>query len=466
MTKKYKVNTLKWVIISTLTMILVLFAYPMRNLFGTSNYFIIKLLYIIFSTFIIWLLYLLLKRYKRKSPFITTYFKQIFFGASVLVAITTGFLHLCYLKLVVIPDSLYCTYYDEYHYKLYTPETGCKELEVITKEIKNGKLVQLSYDVDQTHYERYYENERVIKTIEVRPNERINLNDTVSLKVTKKIVTEYVYQDRLFKQERVIHYRIGDHDFMTQEQFYQSEQVEVEVDSETLYRIEIKKQLKSPTLLMSKSDLMTQIFTDDYLANNNLLTIRDHLADELSLYIDSQSKDTRYFFNVKNSRSGKSNLLIEGDYDFNHNSARFIYGNIAITPTIYADKFYSSGWDKGKELIVDQMAYNNHRVVKSIYGKNNNRGGYRIYEFLVKCNDLENYCDATHGDRTIFRHFIDQDGPITKVETFNVGQRDVFAYTDWIPTTNIQYDEYYFPFDYSVSFSDLFEEPVPFLLIN
>lgn len=84
----------------------------MRDLFGTSYIIITKLIYVIYSSTLIWIVYVLLNGFRNTSNFLKNHFKVMLFTLSILVAIGTGILHLTYLKTFVVPDFLYCTYYD------------------------------------------------------------------------------------------------------------------------------------------------------------------------------------------------------------------------------------------------------------------------------------------------------------------------------------------------------------------
>ncbi len=125
------IKSLNFILLLDLLLIILLFSLPFYKLYGSSYYFILKIIFVVIILNSL-LLFIFLKKMADKYLPIGRYFKPLLLVFSIILIVAIGQLHLMYLHHFVIPDSLYCNYYDEYNYKIYYSDSNsCPELKVL-----------------------------------------------------------------------------------------------------------------------------------------------------------------------------------------------------------------------------------------------------------------------------------------------------------------------------------------------
>lgn len=462
---KNRLKNIRKIIIMEFILLIFLVFSPVRNLFGTSFFIMTNLIYIIYSSTLIWIVYILLKDYRNISELVKRHFKVLLLILSILVAIITGILHITYLKIFVVPDLLYCTYYDDYHYKLYSFETGCKDLDVVEKEYDdNNQLSYLKYDIHNHSFERSYESGQIKKTIETIYNDKILLENNIPLIIDEKVITTtYEYQDTLFKQSREIKYIANGYVFIIQQGNYSAVHSDVGEKSPYLYYIEIEKSLLKPELLYTKEELLNTVFTSTYLYQklDENISVEQYIDAVMRYRNQIQVLDFTDTFWV--SKPGVM-FKVAGQ------NGRFNYIDEEVDAWYGYDTFYAyRNWQNFKDYPFTSLTYKNNLL--SYFSIMNVMG------LRVTCNDKVEYCDGilqSNGGPKIFRYLITKNEPITKVEVYYLyGKQYFHKYRQSIINnvedilTGKKIEPEYAPFDdYYIQSSEIFEEPKPYIKIK
>ncbi|QVK17589.1 hypothetical protein KHQ81_12125 [Mycoplasmatota bacterium] len=404
----------------------------------------------------------MLKDYRNSSELVKRHFKVMLLVLSIFVATVTGILHIKYLKTFVVPDLLYCTYYDDYHYKLYSFETGCKKLELIEKEYDgNNQLSYLKYEINNHGFERSYESGNIKKTIETIYNEKIMLENNIPLIIDEKVITTtYEYQDTSFKQSREIKYIANGYVILIQHGYYSAIHSDEDVSPVYLYNIKIEKSLMKPELLYSKNELIQTVFTSSYLYKklDERISVEQYI-DTLMQYVKKidMINYTDIFWVYK---AGVT-------YNLNGYNGQFSYIDEEVDAWRSYDNTYEyKNRNSDKENPYTYYQYKNHVLTSSIFAD-------RIH-LKVTCNDKVNYCDGSlysYGTKKIYRYLITKKESITKVDVYNLYGKRYFdqnrSKIEGYTLTGKKIEIEYAPFDdYYIQSSEIFEEPKPYIKIK
>lgn len=375
-----------------------------------------------------------------------------------IVSVTGGF-HLLYLKIFVVPDLLYCTYYDEYNYRLVSFETGCDGLEVQERLTNDeGDLIYLHYFVGNVEYKRYYEHNQIKKTIEVLENISILLNDDFELWVDRKeIITDYLYQENSFKQERLIEYHIDDQLVLSETGYYEAVRYEgEEVKPAYTHYINIKKELSKPVLV--EANTLSLILDDNYFDQIKEEISRDLYLETLQTYVANENNRT--FTDVLWVSDSQENYNVGG------RQLDYYYQDETIDAWQESDARYNFRLHENNAYYEIDTTY--HKQLLNSININHEMW------LKISCDESVNYCDGNYeayGQPVIVRYLITKKNGIRKVEAYDLFEKDYLNFDRKnIDTTKIQINEKlyldYFPFDDYASKLELFEEPRPYLKIK
>lgn len=445
----------------------------LNHLFGTSFYVITKVIYVVFSSTLIGLLFIILKEYGKSSVWIQSHFKSLLFVFSLMIATLTGVLHIGYLKAFVVPDLLYCTYYDEYHYDLYTYETGCGDLKIkekITDE--NGDLTKLVYQVKNKEFKRLYDGERVTQTIEITKDLKVDITDSnIPLILDEQIITtDYEYDRKYFKQVRVIESYIDGELLMKQTGSYHAYYEDLKPDLPSVHHIKIDKGLSKVTFNGDKEQLLSTIFTLDYFTQ---YPIEKEINQDIFV--------TKLLNHFNQPEVNDSFVLSVEQYDI-QNIVFLLDNDDIIHLYNYKDELVDA-WSKTDSYFSIQETRENQvskQITLSYHKQINNGHDFDIQEnqvtsyLTVECNDDFTYCDgvmAAYNQPTVLRYLVHEENQITKVEAYNIIGKDYFnrdrkhaINDDYMTYKTYQAD--FYPFDYELSTLEFFEEPNDFMRIR
>lgn len=468
---KFIIN-IKLIVLIDLLLIIALISLPFYKLYGSSYYDILKVIFIVVIVNSLYLLFISLKKLSYQYEVVKMYFKPFLLTFSIIIIVLIGQLHLVFLNHMVIPDSLYCNYYDEYNYKIYYSDSnGCPELKILeSKTNQSNELVYISYEIGRNQYERYYNDKRIVKTIEINTKKIIeNLNIPFN---QVKIETDYVYEENKFTQQRYLTYYFNDQPIISQNAYYSST---YELKKDGVKIDNVVKSLSNYTLLISDNNFKN-LFNSDYLKKYSLIS---YTPSTYLTYFQSFISDTEPVTSTQIIRwNGGDSVVIKNEEDDQADEVSTIimsYHNYNMFYIMFSREKQIS--NNSYQQINNSNFYENGIVTTNNYKSI----GYTTTNSLNRDGTLR-YMDVSCGNNPIIRHIVYNMGEhIKKIETFDLFSKrfnkNDFDGCSWTgarprPSSNVNkeimknqsYDYRFLPFDFEFTTSEVIETPKPYIV--
>lgn len=468
---------IKRILIISILLMIGLTLFSVSFFYGTPYYLIVRVIYLTYSTTLIIFFFLILREFTKKSEVVKKYFKVVLFTGSILLAISTGSFYLWYLETFMVPDLAYCTYYDDYNYKLYAFESGCQEMTILDQRYnEENELDYLSYEIDDHHFKRYYANQRLTKTIETEYHVTILLGeDELPLLLDEQVIeTTYEYQDNQYIQKRIITGYIQDTPVVTQNGFYVSKRLTENLNQDDLYHLNIQKKLSTMELLVSKSQLTTLLNTKDVnmMLNQRKINAEDYL-NRLETFFTQNENMIDYETTQRVYKEGVYYRIISViPYDPEPNHFKMWIKDKQIDAWVDMDRIYEY---KDEENYI-WLRYKNYVQTYQTLSIQRERDPsvHRLLHTNIFCDEAFEICNQGMGNSfrsTYIRNFIKTDQGVTKVEGYNLLDKNFLNDDRESKLVRLLYrnpkKEYvYLPFDHDINHSELFEQPQHFILLN
>jgi len=420
------IKTTRFYIALAFSLFIVLYFISNPNSYWNKSIMLVNLVYILFAFILLIILYKTLKHYEKRSEFIKSKFKYVFYVTSVVTMISFGTYFTIFIENYVVPKPSHCEYTDIYGYLIeeeFVFDTCSVEL-IDSKFNDESQLIEMTLEyktrvnvLNGWTLIREYEDERLIRSTYkisanfefanpiVFPTEDMDFISLPSSTNDMERIYDYIYTDDSFSIIRTEYFLFNNLRTSKEQLGYKYEFYNDRID---------KSHISSRNFLLTDEQINDPTFQESYIQFKldskfyKEMTRNDIIQELVDLHTFVGGGRDHYSDNIINTYLLVTDTSSDyyGYYVDNNYHSQPIYFKYLLYPfSIYGDEMIEFNFDNGYIQNITSKIYDTTHISNFEYVTNNGKVDY-----------VDEYLDGN----LVQRHVIKDLGVLIKVESYFV----------------------------------------------